>query len=353
MERQRGENPNPSPAAAGGISALRQRWAARLEGLGGRKVLLRSFLRRYGTVIGGVLIFIGFSLSTPYFFTVHNFLLMLKQMSMLTILSLGFTFVMGAGGFDMSIGYAVGLVSVFLGSVLNLGGLHFAIPAALLTGLVIGAINGLLVAYLRLPDFIATFAVGSIAFGAKMLYTKGHPVFLRNSPEAFDFIGQGSLGPIPFPVIIMLALLGVTLIVLNRTRFGKHIYAIGGNPQAALYVGINIRFYRFLTFIISGLSIAITAIVLTSRLGSAQPQAGEAYLLDVFAVCFLSTTMFGEGEPTAAGAFVGALIITMLNSGLIMLNVPYHIQYITKGVVVILAIMLSVALGQRVRLKIF
>jgi ribose/xylose/arabinose/galactoside ABC-type transport system permease subunit len=338
---------------AANISRVRKGWSARVESFGGRGTLLRTITRKYGTVIGGILIFIGFSLSTPYFLTTHNFFLMLKHMSMLTILSLGFTFVMGAGGFDMSIGYSIGLVSVFLGSVLNVGDLYFAIPAALMTGLLIGLINGLLVAYLKLPDFIATFAVGSIAFGAKMLYTGGHPVFLKNPSKAFNFIGQGDIGPIPFPVIIMLVILGITLIVLNRTRFGKHIYAIGGNPQAALYVGINIRFYRFLTFLISGLSIAITAIVLTSRLGSAQPQAGEAYLLDVFAVCFLSTTMFGEGEPTAAGAFVGAFIITMLNSGLVMLGVPYHIQYITKGVVVILAVMLSVALGQRVRLKIF
>lgn len=348
MHKREIEDPSSS-----GISALRLRWAARLESLGGGRALLRTILRKYGTVIGGILIFIGFSVSTPYFFTTHNFLLMLKQMSMLTILSLGFTFVMAAGGFDMSIGYAIGLVSVLLASVLNMGGLHFAIPIALLTGLLIGTINGLLVAYLQLPDFIATFAVGSITFGAKMLYTKGYPVFLRNPSAAFDFIGQGDFGPIPFLVIIMLVIFGITLIILNRTRFGKHIYAIGGNPQAALYVGINIRFYRFLTFIISGLSVAVTAILLTSRLGSAQPQAGEAYLLDVFAVCFLSTTMFGEGEPTAAGAFVGALIITMMNSGLVMLNVPYHIQYITKGVVVILAIMLSVLMGQRVRLKIF
>lgn len=337
----------------GNIPSARRKWLAKVGNLGEGRVLLRTITRKYGTVIGGILIFVGFSLSTPYFLTTHNFLLMLKQMSMLTILSLGFTFVMGAGGFDMSIGYSVGLASVFLCSVLNVSNLYLAIPAALLAGLLVGSINGFLVAYLSLPDFIATFAVGSIAFGAKMLYTGGNPVFLKNPPDAFNFIGQGYIGPIPFPTIIMLIILGIVLVVLNRTKFGKHIYAIGGNPQAALYTGINIKFYRFLTFLISGLSVGVTAIVLTSRLGSGQPQAGEGYLLDVFAVAFLSTTMFGEGEPTGAGAFVGAFMITMLTSGLTMLNVPYHVQYVTKGVVVILAVMLAVAMGQRVRLKIF
>lgn len=319
-----------------------------------RRPLLRKLIRRYGTVIGGIIIFIGFSVTTEHFLTLHNFLLMLKQMSMLTILSLGFTFVMGAGGFDMSIGFAIGLVNVFFASILaNIGHLHLAIIVALSTGLLVGAINGILVAYMGLPDFITTFGIGSIAYGVKMLYTGGHPVFIRTPPDSFTLIGQGYIGPIPFPVIIMLFIFIVSLTVLNRTRFGQHLYAIGGNPAAALYAGINVRFHRFLTFAISGLGVAITGIVLTSRLGSGQPEAGEAYLLDVFSVCFLSTTMFGEGEPTGKGVFVGAFLITMLNSGLTMLNVPYYFQWITKGMVVILAIMLSALMGQKTQLKIF
>lgn len=313
---------------------------------------IKRFIRRYGTAIGGLLIFIGFALTTPYFFTARNFLLILKQMSMLTIVSLGFTFVMAAGGFDMSIGFAMGLVNVFLASVLNATrSLALAILAALGTGLAVGVINGVLVAFLRLPDFIATFAVGSVTYGAKMLYSGGHPVFILHAPAAFVTIGQGDVGPVPVPVFIMLGVLVVSLIVLNHTRFGRHIYAIGGNPMAAVYAGINVRRKRFYTFLISGLSVGITAVVLTSRLGSGQPQAGENFLLDTISVCFLSTTMFGEGEPTGVGTFVGAFIITMLNNGLTMLNVPYHVQYITKGTVVLFAVMLSVLLGRKVHIK--
>lgn len=313
---------------------------------------MKRFIRHYGTVVGAVLIFAVFALSSPYFFTVENFLLILKQMSMLAIVSLGFAFVMAAGGFDMSIGYAMGLVNVILASMLNTtSSLIVALGAALAVGLGVGAINGLLVAYLHLPDFIATFAVGSVAFGAKMLYSGGHPIFLHHPPSIFLAIGQGYAGPIPMPVIIMLVILVIVLLVLHRTKFGRHIYAIGGNPMAALYAGINVRRTRFYTFLISGLSVAVTSIVLTSRLGSGQPQAGENFLLDAISVCFLSTTMFGEGEPTGAGVFVGAFIITMLNNGLTMLNVPYQVQFITKGVVVILAVLLSVVLGRKVQIR--
>lgn len=309
-------------------------------------------IRKYGTVIAGAIIFTGFSFATKYFLSTHNFLLMLKQMSMLTIISLGFTFVMAAGGFDMSIGFVTGLINVFFASVLlHTGNLPLAILIALLIGSLVGLTNGALAAYIGLPDFIATFAIGSIALGIDMMYTGGNPVFLQNPPEAFLFIGQGYLGPVPFPIIVMFAVLIVALIVLNRTKLGMRIYAIGGNPRAALYAGINVKLYRLLTFIISGLSVAVASIVLTSRLGSGQPQAGANYLLDAISVCFLSTTMFGQGEPTAEGVFVGAFIITMLNFGLTMLNVPYYFQYITKGIVVILAVTSSILMGQKLQIK--
>jgi len=312
----------------------------------------KLFIRHYGTVVGAVLIFLAFTLTSPYFCTVENFLLILKQMSMLTIVSLGLSFVMAAGGFDMSIGYAMGLANVILASTLNAtSNLIVTVGAALGVGLGVGFINGLLVAYLHLPDFIATFAVGSITFGAKMLYTGGNPIFFHHPFPFFLVIGQGYIGPIPMPAIVMLVILLIAFLVLHRTKFGRHIYAIGGNPMAALYAGINVRRNRFYTFLISGVSVGITSIVLTSRLGSGQPQAGENFLLDAISVCFLSETMFGEGEPTASGVFVGAFIITMLNNGLTMLNVPYQVQFITKGVVVILAVLLSVQLGRRIQIR--
>lgn len=312
-----------------------------------------DFLRKYGTFIGAVVIFIVFSIITDNFLTSRNMMLLLRQMSILTIISLGFTFVMASGGFDMSIGNLIGLVSViFAWMILNIGNFWLAVVVALFIGAFVGLVNGVLCAYVGLPDFIATFAIGSIAYGGKMLFTRGNPIFIQSPPEIFNFIGRGYIGIIPFPVILMFIFLILAIFILNWTKFGRKIYSIGGNATASYYSGIKVKKIRLYSFIISGLSVAIAGIIMTSRLGSGQPLAGENYLLDVISVVFLSTTMFGEGEPTAKGAFVGALIISMLNNGLTMLNVPYYFQNITNGVVVIAAVMLAVLLGQKMRVKI-
>lgn len=309
-------------------------------------------LRKYGTVIGTVFIFIIFSLVIDRFFTFRNLFMLLRQMSMLTIIAFGFTFVMAAGGFDISIGNVTGLVSMVFAIVLvNTSNFWLSLLVALGVGLFVGLVNAMLVAYINLPDFIGTLAVGSIAYGIKMLLTKGNPIFIMNPPEIFTFIGQGYVGAIPFPVILMLAFLVITIFILHKTKLGRRIYAIGGNTIASVYVGINVKWYRMITFLASGLSVSIAAIIMTSRLNSGQPLAGENFLLDVIAAVFLSTTMFGEGEPNAMGSFVGAFIISMLNNGLTMLNVPYYFQYITKGTVVIAAVMLAVVMGQKLRIK--
>jgi ribose/xylose/arabinose/galactoside ABC-type transport system permease subunit len=312
-----------------------------------------EFLRKYGTVLGAMLIFTIFAVVSKNFFTLNNQLMLLRQMSMLTIIALGFTFVMGAGGFDMSIGNTAGLINIIFAMVLiSTKNFWLALAAAIACGALVGLVNGTIVAYIGLPDFIATFAIGSIVYGLKMLITRGNPIFFpADIPKIASFIGQGYVGRIPFPVILMLFFVALVIFVLTKTTLGRRIYAIGGNPVASLYAGINVKRYRLITFVISGVSVAIAAVILTSRLGSAQPLAGEEFLLDAIAVCFLSTTMFGDGEPTGSGTFVGAFIISMMNNGLTMLNVPYYFQYITKGVVVIFAVVISVVLAKKLKLK--
>jgi len=310
-----------------------------------------EFIRKYGTVIGALVIFIIFTFASENFFTTRNLLMLLRQMSMLTIIAMGFTFVMSAGGFDMSIGNLTGLVNiVFTIVLLNTNSFLLALLVALVIGVVVGFINGTLVAYIGLPDFIATFAVGSIVYGIKMLITRGNPVFFTDSvPDISIFIGQGYLGPIPMPVIFMLLYVAAGTFILNRTSFGRRIYAIGGNATASIFAGINVKKYRRFTFIISGFSVALAGVILTSRLGSGQPLAGENYLMDAIAVTFLSATMFGEGEPNGAGTFVGSFIVGMLNNGLTMMNVPYYFQYVTKGLVVIFAVVLSAVFAKKLK----
>jgi ribose transport system permease protein len=322
--------------------------------MAGNKHFWFNIMRKYGTVMGAALIFIIFSIVAENFLTAKNLLILLRQMSMLTIISLGFTFVMAAGGFDMSIGNAAGLVNILFGiTLMRTNDLLLSIIVGLACGLVVGVVNGLLVAHIGLPDFIGTFAVGSIVYGLKMMISKGNPIFFREDvTPAAVFIGQGYVGPIPFPVILMVIFVVITIFVLGKTTLGRRLYAVGGNRTASLYAGINVKKFRMISFIICGLGVAIAAIITTSRLGSAQPLAGEDFLLDAIAVVFLSTTMFGEGEATAAGTFFGALIITMLNFGLTMLNLEYYFQNITKGLVVILAVLISVMLQRKTSVKV-
>jgi len=232
----------------------------------GYKSLLTSkeFIRRYGTVVAALLIMIFFSITAKNFMTFRNMFMLFRQMSMLTIISLGFTFVMAAGGFDMSIGNNVGLISIIFAIILiSTGNFFAAFIVAILVGMVIGSANGLLVAVIGLPDFIGTFAVGTIVYGLKMLITKGNPIFFdADVSPTFLFLGQGYVGPIPFPVILMLLYAAAGAFVLEKTVAGRRIYAIGGNPIASMFAGIKTKRYRVATFVISGLSVAFASVIM-------------------------------------------------------------------------------------------
>lgn len=316
------------------------------------------FARRYATALMGVLVFIFFSFAADNFCSWSSLMIMLRSMSMLAICALGFTFVMAAGGFDMSLGNAAGLINmIFVYLLLDTGNLFLAIVAGIGVGLLVGLVNGILAGVIGLPDFIATYAVGTVTYGLKMLISKGNPTTIPKDmglPALTFQLGQGKVPflfgkTIPFPVIIMVIFLLMVIFVMNKTTLGRRIYAIGGNRTASQYSGINVKKYRVITFVLSGGFLAVAAIMLTSRLGSGQPLAGEDFMLDTIAAAYLSTTMFGEGEPTPLGTFVGVFIITMLTNGLTMLGVEYYFQYITKGLVVILSVLLSIWLSGKTK----
>lgn len=316
------------------------------------------FTRRYATALFGVLLFVIFSLVADNFCTWSNLMIMLRSMSMLCICSLGFTFVMAAGGFDMSLGNASGLVNmIFVYSLIASKSLPLALAAAVAVGLAVGLINGVLSGVIGLPDFIATYAVGSVTYGIKMLLSRGNPTTIPKDiglPQLTFTIGQGRIPlfgglSIPVPVIIMAVFCVIVVFILKKTPLGRRIYAIGGNKVASQYGGINVKKYRVITFLFSGAFLAVASVIQTSRLGSGQPLAGEDFMLDTIAAVYLSTTMFGEGEPTPEGTIIGVFIITMLTNGLTMLGLEYYFQYITKGIVVILAVLISILLSGKAR----
>lgn len=313
----------------------------------------KLIIRRYGTLVVAVLVYILFSLLSPRFFSLTNIMLLLKQMSALTIISLGFTFVMAVGGFDMSVGFSTGLVGIiFVKTLMSSNNFGLALLAGLAVGLVVGIMNGTLVSYIGLPDFIGTFAIGTVVYGVKMMLTEGNPIYVKGiqgpSIDLFKKINSGMLfGIIPVMALIMLFFIIVAFITMEKTKLGRRIYAIGGNREAAMFSGINVKRYKFVAYMVSALCVSFTAVLVCARLNSAQPTAGEGFLMNAISVVYLSTTMFGDGQPTILGTVVGAFIISMLSNGLTMLGMTYYFQDITTGVVVILAVLMSVVLAKK------
>ncbi len=312
----------------------------------------KLFIRRYGTVIVALLVFILFSVTAKGFFTPKNVMLLLKQMSNLTIITMGFTFVMAVGGFDMSVGYACGLVGiVFVKVLLSTGSFWLALLAGLAVGLIVGIVNGTLCSYVGLPDFIGTFAVGSIIYGIKMMITEGNPIFIKGATgpgiDLLKKINTGTLAGVPVMAIVMIAVVIVAYILMEKTKLGRRVYSVGGNREASMYAGIDVKKYKFICYVISALCVAVTAVLVVARLNSAQPTSGEGYLMDAISAVYLSTTMFGEGQPTILGSVVGSFIISMLSNGMTMLGMTYYFQDITTGIVVILAVLMSVIMKKK------
>lgn len=302
--------------------------------------------RRFGTVIGlAVLCAILWAL-TPHFLTVSNLLNVAQQTSINAIVAVGMTFVIISGGIDLSVGSIVALSGVVLGALLQDGQpLAVALAAALAVGIACGLLNGALVSVGGLPPFIATLGMMSVARGAALVFTEGRPV--SGFDEGFRSLATGSLGFIPAPVVVMIAVYMAAHVVLTRTTFGRYVYAIGGNEEATRLSGVAVRFHKTAIYGVSGVMSAIAAIVLTARLNSAQPIAGTMYELDAIAATVIGGTSLMGGEGTLAGTLVGALIMGVLRNGLNLLGVSSFLQQIVIGGVIVGAVLVDTVLKRR------
>lgn len=306
------------------------------------KLTPSAFLWKYGTLLALFIVCIFFAVMKPAFATVDNLFTILRQIAMLVILSAGLTFVLITKRSDLSIGYGSSFLGVVVAALMVNYGVNMwvAVLVTILLGAVIGLVNGFLVAYIGVPDFIATLGVGFLVSGINQAYTKGHPISML--PAGFGIFGSAKiLGFIPAGVIVMLIVLVVLYIILEHTRFGRYVYAIGGNEEATLMSGIDVKRNMMMAFGVSGVCMGVMAVVLTSRLGSAHPLAGESYLLDSIAAVYLGSTAFKNGEPNLAGTVVGALIIGVMNNGLTLMNVEYYYQDIAQGLIILLAVTLT------------
>lgn len=306
------------------------------------KVVSWALLGKWGTLIGFVFLLIVFTAVRPdVFLSWRNIRNVIEQIATLAIVSSGVTIVMVLGDFDLSVGAIASLAGVVVADLMQKElGIAPSITISLGVGLVAGAINGLLVAYGGLSAFVATLATMTAFGGVSLLYTDGGTIF-SGLPEEFFVLGQGSLGPVPVSILLMIVIVLLSLVLLEQTTLGRRLYAIGGNSEASYLAGIRVQRLRVIAFTLSGLGAAIAGIVLTSRLASAHPQAGNPFMLNAAAAVFLGMTSFREGEPHILGTLFGVLIIGIMGNGLNILGVNSYIQAILTGVIIVLAVLMS------------
>jgi ribose transport system permease protein len=308
---------------------------------------LSKWLRHYGGIVCGLIVLCGlFALLSPNFLSLGNLLNVVLQVSIIAILGFGMTYVLLLGDIDLSVGAVMALVGTIAAMAMQ-HGVHpiLAVLAAMLAGLLLGWVNGALSALLTIPSFIVTVATMGVFRGLAYITSAGVPISIDD--DRFAVLGNGTFLGVAFPIWVLALLLAINHFVLSRTVFGRKAYLAGGNREAALYSGINVRRLRIFIFMISGLMASIGGVLMTSRLYSAQPNAGMGYELDAIAAAVLGGTSLSGGYGTIVGTLIGALIIGVINNGMNLLSVPYFYQLIVKGVVILVAVCIDVQTKKR------
>ena len=272
------------------------------------------------------------------FLTQKNVFNVLRQISTNLYLACGMTMVIILGGIDLSVGSIIALSGCLAAGCVSRYNLPIAVAilVGILVGLVVGMFNGWVIAKTTIPPFIVTLATMNIAKGLAYVYTGGSPV--RVVTKEWQFVGAGYIGPVPTPVVILVLVLIITAIIMNKTKLGRHLYAVGGNAQAAHFSGISVSKVKFLVHTYSGIMAGLAGIVLASRMYSGQPTAGEGAEMDAIAAVVVGGTSMAGGSGKIGGTIIGALIIGILNNGLNLMNVNSFWQYVVKGCVILLAV---------------
>jgi putative xylitol transport system permease protein len=309
----------------------------------------RLIVQEYGIFLAFLLLAFILSLSNEYFLTPGNISNVLLQTSINGVLAIGMTFVILTRGIDLSVGSVValaGIVSASFATTSATAGIaggpypfYVALAIGILVGLACGALVGLIVSRFAVPAFVATLGMLSAARGMTLIYGGGKPVPAL-TPE-FRWIGTGNILGIPMPVILLAVVFAVSWWVLTRTRFGRYIYAVGGNPHAAKTSGINVTRMKFSVYMISGSLSGLAGMMLSARTGSALPQAGIAYELDAIAAVVIGGTSLSGGVGRVTGTLIGALIIGVMNNGLDLMGIQSYYQQVLKGALIVGAVMLD------------
>jgi len=311
------------------------------------KTITSDWIRKYGLVLVLVAMVVTLSFVSNSFFTSTNIINVLRQISMNGILALGMTFVIITGGIDLSVGSLVAVSGVVCGSIVfnHPNEILPAVAAAVFACGAFGLLNGFMVKQFGVPGFIATLASMTIARGFALVYSDGRPYVLTS--DSFKVIGQGYLGFIPIPVCILVVVIIITAVILYQTKFGRYVYAVGGNPNASKASGVNVGLNLLAVYTLNGLLAGLAGVVLASRISSGQPAIGVSYEMDAIAAVVIGGASLLGGVGRISGTILGFLIIGVINNGLNLLNVSSYYQQIVKGVIIAGAVILDQASKKR------
>lgn len=301
---------------------------------------LAYLFRQHGILLAFLGVIVALSLREPRFFTTQNLVNIVKQNADIGIMAVGMTFVILTAGIDLSVGSVLALTGVLCASLEHHS---WPVPAvlavAMLFGAGIGLVNGVVTTVGKVTPFVVTLGTMSIARGLTLIWTGGEPI--SGFEEPFRFIGSGELFGVPVPILLFGLTVLVAAAVLKYTTLGRYTYAIGGNEEAVRLSGINVSFYKTIAYAICGATAALGGIVITSRLNSAETTAGIGYELDVIAAVVIGGTSLMGGRGSVWGTLIGALLIGVVNNGMVLLDVNTHYQYVVRGGIIVVAVLLD------------
>ena len=298
-----------------------------------------TFMRKNPALVGFIVLFILLSIFAESFFNISNIVNVLRQVSITAILCFGMTLVIISGGIDLSVGSIFAFSAVVMASIVKEGKVFLGIILGLLIGAIMGLFNGIVISKGKIQPFIVTLATMAIGRSLTLAYTQGIPISLF--PNSFRFIGRGDILGIPVPVIIMFGVFFLVLYILKKTKLGLYIYSIGGNEEATRLSGINVDRYKIIVYTISGIFAAVSAMILTARLNSAQPTFGQGYELDAIATVVLGGASLSGGSGGVLGTLFGALLLGTINNGMNLMNISPFYQDLVKGAIILLAVLLE------------
>lgn len=301
------------------------------------KTNIKTDWSRYGILIALILLVVFFAIMAPSFLSINNLLNVLRQMSIIGVCAVGMTLVILTGGIDLSVGSVLGVCAV-VGALLLSSGvpIWLSVIIVVLVGILTGAFNGFLVTEIGIAPIIATLGVMIALRGVAYILTGGLPIY--GLPESFIFLGQGYILGIPVPVYFLIAAFLLGAFLLNKTAFGRSVYALGGNVEATRLSGISIRKTTYKIYVLAGALYAVAGLLLLARANSGQPKAGDGYEMDIITSCVLGGISVSGGQGRISGVIYGVLIIGVLTNGMILMNVNEYWQWVVKGAVLLLAV---------------